>query len=211
MLQNNMIESILQIKNLNNRSYIHGTSLLEAIVPFLRKEFSSVIDFSLRFHQKLTKVPIIKISKNKVERSDKHFASGHFFSKDHQYFFVIESSDIFCNEKNIIDEMDLENRIIEEEAFYKIHLSKNEADKIFVALSAIERTENLKIFKALYGNEVSKQMWFTGITIQNLNYLDLPLEFVASSTNYRRISDRCIERNIYINDQLIGSRIAVYA
>jgi hypothetical protein len=74
-----MIESILPIKNLNNRSYIHGTSLLEAIVPFLRKEFSSITNFSLRFHQKLTKVPIIKISRNKVEKSDNHFASGQFF------------------------------------------------------------------------------------------------------------------------------------
>lgn len=205
---------ILDVPNLNSRKYIHGTSLLKGLLELVGTARGKVTDFSLRLHKPLYKLPRIEVYPVAagIEVPPKqHIVASGLFQVDfapHQYF--VTQSDIDCTKVLEIDEKALEERIETSEERYFIN-DLWPHDDPWVALSAIERTRNLRLFKELGVWAEGMQMWFTGINLKNLEFLNEPLSTVSSSIKYELLSPKCAKRTVYYNGAEIGTRVAVCA
>jgi hypothetical protein len=203
------MRKLLKASNLNARPYIHGTSLVEGVLASLDKPATT--HFTIRLHSKLLMLPEIEVSEAYVHAPDK-VASGAYCVDHKQYFFNVFNSNKQCKKKKTVDEQAIEARIAQVDERYVINgLTPKDAENVLIYWSAIERTENLKLFKDSELYAPGKQMWFTGITLDSLAFLAEPITSVSSSISYTNLSKSCINRLIYCNDKLVGSRTAVYA
>ena len=201
-----MYESLLKFPNLNQRKYVHGTSIVRGVIEELISKFDFVQNFKIRLLKPLYHLPIIHVGQ---KSEDKPAVAGSFEANGLTIPYYLTESDQPCTGANVIDERELERRVLEWPDRFIVNLNRDE--DIMVAWSAIERPCNFALFDRLGMLTPGKQMWFTGMELDNLSFFEeLPMS-VGSSTAYERPSEFCIRREIYFNQRLVGIRTAVYA
>lgn len=201
-----MYSTLLELENLNQRKYIHGTSLVRGVANEIVKQYQSVQSFKIRLLKPLYFLPVLVIG---TESTIKPSAAGSFVADGQTIPYYLVESDIPCTRTLAIDEAELERRVNKWTDRFSIDLNFDE-DAI-VAWSAIERPCNFALFESLNLIVPGKQMWFTGMELDDLTFLKTPLYSVGSSVKYERPSEFCIRREIFFNQKCIGIRSAVYA
>lgn len=200
----------LTLSNLNDRPYIHGTSIIKGILDSLNVYYPEAKQFNIRLKKKLIYQPLLTISQ--IETYDAaSIATGFFQNNDIKYYFNIIPTNKKCLDKITVDEAALNTRIYETDTDWRMDLNK--ADDIHVCLNEISKSSNQILFASLpnIAMDNKKQTWFVGCYFPNLDFLKQDLKVAAVSKKYEMLTPTCMKRFIIINDQYIGDRICIYA
>ena len=186
-----MYNKLLKLQNLNQRKYVHGTLIVQGVMAELVSSYGIVKNFKIRLFKPLYMLPIIHVD---ATSSEKPFISGSFEVDNTTIPFYLSESTEPCIQYQIIDESSLERGVKEIGDRYTVKLMPT--DNIMVAWSAIERPCNFELFGRLGLRVPGKQMWFTRMELDNLDFLEHDIKSVGSSIAYNRLSEFCIQRKI---------------
>lgn len=200
----------LNLVNLNNRPYIHGTSIVKGILDKLREQYYNITNFEIRLKKKLTTQPILNLSQTKLNNTDAVIV-GQFEVDNKIVFFDLVPTENTCTSFKIVNESELEKRIYQTEKFWCIDL--NEMDDIHVCLNSLSKFSNYVLFSSLPNIEINstKQTWFVGYKLESINFLYKKQQTIAISNDYEMITPTCMKRQIYANKMRVGDRITIYA
>lgn len=205
-----MLSKELNLINLNNRKYVHGTSLVRGILDLLKEEFITILDFEIRLRKKLFTQPIINIFRE--EHKDENSVSiGQFNCDGINYYFNILPSENICDKFNEIDEVQLEKRIYQTDTDWCMNTTPN--DDLHVCLNTVSRYSNKVLFSTQTGIEVdeSKQTWFVGYKLPTIDFFYLPCNTISISKNYEMLNKTCMKRQFLVDGVFAGERVTIYA
>lgn len=191
---------ILPIKNMSGRPYVQGAVLVDAVTSYLRKDL--ITNFSMRLHKPILGYPTLHVESQPIFSN--YHASGAFQIGDEKFFLGLSDSGVDCIDYLDVDEVTLTARLKVDEYTFIID-SLSTTDNPFVCWSLIERPVNLSTF-----GDTGK-MWFLGIELTSLDFLNEPLASVGSSISCTMLSSRCVQRHIYYNQKCVGTRTALHA
>lgn len=200
----------LSLINLNNRPYLHGTSIVKGVLDAIWSEYPTIQNFEIRLKAKLATQPLMIISEN-LEVVDGVVAVGKFQYNNTQLYFYLLPTEKNCTEKLIIDELSLGSRLYETDTEWCMDIITS--DDIHICLNEVSKISNQDLFAIQPGitMEKGKQTWFVGYKLTSLDFLNSPCSVIGISKKYKMLTANCMERYISINGNSVGSRTCIYA
>lgn len=205
-----MMQFYLTLTNLNNRPYIHGTSIVKGVLDSLTSEYSKIYDFEIRLKSKLMYQPIMCISKEQFNHPSA-VVTGSFMFNEYKYWFYLTQSANICTNILQIDEQELSSRVYEDNDAWSLDMLST--DDIHVSLNEVSKLSNQFLFAAQPGIIMSpdKQTWFVGYKLPDIEFLKISQPKISVSKGYEMLTSVCMKRQIIMNDKIVGDRICIYA
>jgi len=208
-------EIILELSNLHNRPFLHGTSIIKGILDKLKDEYNIITNFNVRIRKQFYNQPILCIT-DEIDHNKEGMISGDFYHAGNQiYFHLVESEnkvlvdtsadiDLFYNED------DFKSRIVETDLGWFMNFSLT--DDIHLCYNVISKISNQYLFSIQPGFvfEPNKQTWFVGYHLPKLDFLENNKGVVGVSREYIMLAKTCMKRKLFFNGDLVGDRICVY-
>lgn len=199
---------LLEVKNLNNRPYIHGSSLVEALLSFLRFRYGDVSDFNLRIHKPLHSLPDLQIYTHAIS-GDSCAAVGHFKHNTYKYAFSIVPSGVPCAKFADVGEEAISQRILRYPDYFEI-ADPSLDENVHLLWNALAVAMNKEFFLK-YCAPDNRQLWLTGVSFDNLEFLDQLPKPLGLSTSFTQVAANCIKRDLLVKGQRVGTRTSVFA
>jgi hypothetical protein len=126
------LQMLLKVTNLNERQYIHGTSILHPIVDILfANAIHPITNFEIRLHAQIRHCPYLFVTNNAIlERQPHMHATGMFVSGGKQHTFYLLDSDIPCTDILRLDEAAVARRAYRKAETWQI--DTNSSDDVYV-------------------------------------------------------------------------------
>lgn len=197
----------LNLRNLNNRAYVHGTSIVKGLVDFLSAEAMQITDFNIRLRKKLLTQPEVILTD--VEESHPTAAAVGSFTATTKMFFYMLPTNIPVNEKDIVDEKCLSDRVIESATEWNMQV--HPGDDMHLCFNEVSKLSNQILFAEQLPMDVSKQTWFVGYSLNDLSFLSNPIATIGISKEYTMLTPICMKRTMTVDGTVIGSRVCIYS
>jgi hypothetical protein len=211
-------EQLLLLKNLNERPYIHGTSIVKGVLESIQGSANAVVtDFEIRLRKKLISNPMLYISPageslGDVYDYEAHWAVvGAFLCLGQVFEFHLVNTNSPCTDVLSVDEKALSSRVHEDGNYWKIRTTLE--DDIHVCLNEVSKVSNQLLFAEQLGLEMTpdKQTWFVGYRLPTLHFLSSVAYEVGVSKAYRMLTQNKMLRKVLVNGKVVGDRVCVYA
>lgn len=205
-----MFSEQLNLFNLNNRPYVHGTSIVKGVFDSLNAKFLNISDFEIRLKKKLTSQPILNVFE-KEYKNENAVSVGQFKCSNNKYYFNLLPSKHLCSNVVNIDESRLEKRILCTEKDWSMNIDP--ADDLHVCLNTLSKFSNRVLFKLQSDIVIvdSKQTWFVGYKLPKINFFYEPCFKISMPKEYEMVNKICMKRQFFINDIYAGERFTIYA
>lgn len=204
-----MIEKLLNLVNLNDRVYVHGTSIMRGLLAELNRDFQQAEEFEIRLKKKLMFLPILTVQDSENAPSEAT-AIGKFKENGIQYYFYLTPSDIPCTQKLIVDEKYIRDRMYETDTEWCVNL---EEDDILICINEITKASNMELFTKEPHIVVApgKQTWLAGFKLPSIAFFNKPCKVIGISKEYQMLAPTCMRRYVTIDGVRVGERIGIYA
>ncbi len=199
----------LELTNLNNRSYIHGTSIVKGVLAALTSNYT-VSNFEIRLRKKLIVQPVMAVT-NMPVLSDDAIATGKFHFGSLIRYFNLYPTPVTRVPVLTIDEHSLESRVKSESGWWEMPLLPG--DDIHVCYNSVSRLSNQLLFSYIPGIEMvtSKQTWFVGCKFPSLDFLSSTIGTLGVSAQHQMLTPICMNRFLLFNGEVVGERTCIYA
>lgn len=198
--------AILDLENLENRKYIHGTATVRGVTKELVEKFSNVTYFNIRLMKPLTNLPMLCAGEEYID--GKPNAKGTFVSNGKTIPFYLLDSDEPCTKFREAEEPQFEGEIVD--GHYQVKVLPT--DDLLLMWHALLKQRAYELFQSLGLADDGRQMWFVGAEFKDISaLLSIPAESIGYGLETEMLSTYCFKRDMYVNGKLVGNRTAVYA
>ena len=201
----------LDVINLHNRPYMHGTSILKGVISVIENNFTNVSDFEIRFKQQLYSQPVVCITDELVMGA----VFGTFKVSDNTYHFhLIDTSTSleYSSDTDIdllYDENIIGNRMYETDIEYCLDITP--ADDLHLCYNVVSKLSNIFLFEKVLELSPKKHTWLVGYQLPNLDFLSKKTGRLGISKDFIMVAHNCMKRQITFDNVIAGHRLCVYA
>ena len=201
----------LNLVNLNNRKYIHGTSIVKGIFDKLKDfQFDKISNFEIRLKKQLLTQPDMFIL-DQEKYPDDAVCIGKFSLENTIKYFYLLSTNRPCTDILKIDESIIGTRLKESDSEW--YMDVNDSDDIHVCFNQISKISNQQLFaeQSHIVIEKDKQTWFVGYTLPSLQFINQSYFRIGISKQYKMLTPICMKRQITVNNIIVGDRTCIYS
>lgn len=199
----------LNLLNLNNRPYVHGTSIIKGVLSTIVGQYPTISDFNISLNKKLMTAPVLDISTSEIVSPDAAVI-GSFKSPTQMYFQLLPSSDPVTS-IYVVDEEAITGRIFETSDEWCLELLFG--DDMHVCYNQVSKISNKILFAEQPNIVISpdKQTWFVNCEFPSIEFLKNKQGTIGVSKSYTMLSPRRMKRSLSFNGKFVGYRTCVYA
>ena len=201
----------LDVINLHNRPYMHGTSILKGVITVIQNNFTDISDFEIRFKQQLYSQPIVCITDELVMGA----VFGTFkINNKIWHFHLIETHTILSYSPDtdidlLYDEDIIGDRMCETDTEYYLDITP--ADDLHLCYNIMSKLSNTFLFEKVLELSPKKHTWLVGYQLPTLDFLTKKTGRLGISKDFTMVSHNCMKRQITFDNIIAGHRLCVYA
>jgi hypothetical protein len=201
----------LDVINLHNRPYMHGTSILKGIISIIENNFIDVSDFEIRFKHQLYSQPVVCITDELVAGA----VFGTFrMNNKICHFHLIETSTALSYSPDadidlLYDEDVIGNRMFETDTEYYLDITP--ADDLHLCYNIVSKLSNMILFEKVLELSPKKHTWLVGYQLPTLDFLNKKTGRLGISKDFTMVAHNCMKRQITFNNVIAGHRLCIYA